>query len=125
MINRSSPSSENRRDLKRSFRWTFNVGEGLRSALHLLGSRQRLLLLWLVTERGAVGLCDLLLAGAIYFLFLLLQGASLAHHRWWTPKTTLSAALITAVLVALRAQTDLSSTQSVVRHMQNLYTELL
>jgi ABC-type multidrug transport system fused ATPase/permease subunit len=125
MISRSRAYSEDRSDLKRPFSWPFSIGEGFRSALRLLGSRQRLSLLWLIAERVAVGLCDLLLAGAMYLLFLLLQGASPAHHRWWTPKTTLSAALITAVLVVLRALIDLSSTRSVVRHMQNLYTELL
>jgi ABC-type multidrug transport system fused ATPase/permease subunit len=91
----------------------------------LLGSRRWFSLLWLIAERVAVGLCDLLLAGAMYLLFLLLQGASPAHHRWWTPKTTLSAALITSLLVALRALLDLCSTRSVVRQIQNLYTELL
>ena len=125
MISRSRASSEDRSDLKRLFSWPFNMGDGFRSALRLLGHRQRLSLLWLIAARVAVGLCDLLLAGAMYLLFLLLQGASPAQHRWWTPKTTLSAALITAALVGLRALTDLSSTRSVVRHMQNLYTEML
>jgi ABC-type multidrug transport system fused ATPase/permease subunit len=73
----------------------------------------------------AVGLCDLSLAGGMYLLFLLLQGALPAHHRWWTPRTTLSAALTTAALVVLRALIDLSSTRSVVRHIQILYTEIL
>lgn len=102
----------------------FNIGGG-RPALRLLGIRQRLSFLWLIAERVAVGLCDLLLACAMYFLFLLLQGTSPAHHRWWTPKTTLSAALITAALVVIRALMDISSARSVVRHMQNLYTDLL
>jgi len=81
--------------------------------------------MWLIVERVAVGFCDLLLAGAMYLLFLLLQGASPTHHRWWTPKTTLTAALVTAALVLLRTLMDLSSTHSVVGHIQNLYTEIL
>jgi len=125
MISRSRTSSEDWSDVQRPIHWPFNIGESLRSALRLLGSRQRLSLLWLTAERVAVGLCDLLLAGAMYFLFLLLQGASPAHHRWWTLKTTLSAALVAATLVVLRALTELSSTRSVVRHMQSLYTDML
>ena len=111
--------------MQRPIHWPFNIGGSLRSALRLLGSKQRISLLWLTAERVAVGLCDLLLAGAMYFLFLLLQGASPAHHHWWTPKTTLSAALVAATLVVLRALMELSSTRSVVRHMQNLYTDML
>jgi len=72
-----------------------------------------------------VGLCDLMLAGAMYFLLLLLQGAPLAHHHWWTPKTTLSAAIVTVSLVLLRVLLDLFSTRTVVGHIQGLYTDLL
>jgi ABC-type multidrug transport system fused ATPase/permease subunit len=61
----------------------------------------------------------------MYFLFMLLQGASPTHHGWWTPKTTLSAALVAAALVVFRALMELSSTRSVVRHMQTLYTDML
>ena len=125
MISRSRASSVDWSDVNRRFNWHFKIGNGFRSALRLLGSRQRLSLLSLMANRVAVGLCDLLLAGAMYFLFLLLQGASPAHHRWWTPKTTLSAALVAAAMAVLRALTDLSSTRSLVRHMQDLYTEIL
>jgi ABC-type multidrug transport system fused ATPase/permease subunit len=72
-----------------------------------------------------VGFCDLLLAGAMYLLFLLLQGASPAHHGWWTPKTTLSAAFVTSTLLLLRVLFDLLSTRSVVGHIQGLYTDIL
>jgi ABC-type multidrug transport system fused ATPase/permease subunit len=72
-----------------------------------------------------VGFCDLLLAAAMYLLFLLLQGVSPAHYRWWTPRTTLSAASATAALVVLRAVMDIASTRSVVGHIQTLYTEIL
>jgi ABC-type multidrug transport system fused ATPase/permease subunit len=125
MIRRSRASSEDLSDVQRPLSWPFNTDKSFRSALRLLGSRQRLSLLWLTAERVAVGLCDLLLAGAMYFLFLLLQGASPANHSWWTPKTTLSAALVAASLVMLRALMELSSTRSVIRHMQNLYTDML
>jgi ABC-type multidrug transport system fused ATPase/permease subunit len=72
-----------------------------------------------------VGVCDLLLAGAMYLLFLLLQGATPAHHGWWTPKSTLSAAFVTAFLILLRVALDLASTRSVVGHIQEIYTEIL
>lgn len=125
MISRSPGYSQDRPDVQPPFRWPFNIGERFRFAPRLLGSRQRLSLLWLIAERVAVGLCDLLLAGAMYFLFLLLQGATPTHHGSWTPKTTLSAALASAALVVLRALMELSSTRSVVRHMQLLYTDML
>jgi ABC-type bacteriocin/lantibiotic exporter with double-glycine peptidase domain len=73
----------------------------------------------------AVGICDLLLAGAMYLLFLLLQGRSPSHHFWWIPKTTLSAASITSGIVVLRAALDLLSTRSVVGQIQNLYRDFL
>jgi ABC-type multidrug transport system fused ATPase/permease subunit len=125
MANRSCACSEDLPDIERPFRLPFKFGEGFLSALRLVGNRQRLSFLWLMAERVAVGFCDLLLAYAMYILFLLLQGASPAHHRWWTPKTTLSAALIAATLIVLRALLDLSSTRSVVSHIQKLYTEIL
>jgi ABC-type multidrug transport system fused ATPase/permease subunit len=125
MTRRSCTRPEDLSDVKRRFSWPFKFGEGIRSALCLVGNKQRLSLLWLIAQRVAVGFCDLALAGAMYLLFLLLQGASPAHHRWWTPKTTLWAALVTAALVILRALMDLSSTRSVVGHIQDLYTEIL
>jgi hypothetical protein len=103
----------------------FRFGATLRPVLRLVGSQQRLSFLWLIGARAIVGFCDLLLAAAMYLLFLLLQGVSPAHYRWWTPGTTLSAALITATLVILRALMDLASTCSVVGHVQTLYEEIL
>jgi ABC-type multidrug transport system fused ATPase/permease subunit len=87
--------------------------------------RQRLLFAWLVVERVAVGVCDLLVAGAMYLLFLLLQGGSPSHHFWWTPKTTLVAALITAAMIVLRSAMDLWATRRVVGYVQNLYKDFL
>jgi ABC-type bacteriocin/lantibiotic exporter with double-glycine peptidase domain len=103
----------------------FSFGESLRLAFRLAGKRHRLSLAWLIVERIAVGVCDLLLAGAMYLLFLLLQGGSPSHHFWWTPQTTLSAALITSGLVVLRAALDLLSTRHVVGSIQVLYKDFL
>ena len=100
-------------------------GRRLRVALALVGKRQRLSFLLLIVERVLVGFCDLLLAGAMYVLFLSLQGASSVHHEWWIPKTTLSAASLTTALVLLRVLLDLASTRSVVGHIQELYTSIL
>lgn len=95
------------------------------TALGLLDIRQRTFLVLLTLERIAVGCCDLLMAAAMYLLFLLLQGRSPTHLMAWLPKTTLSAALLTATLVALRALTDFLSARSLLRHIQNLYTSFL
>ena len=103
----------------------FSFFKGVRSAIRLLGNRQRLSFAWLIAKRIAVGICDLLLAGAMYLLFLLLQGRSPSHHFWWIPKTILSAALITSGIVVFRATIDLFSTRSVVGQIQNLYRDFL
>ncbi len=121
MSNRSSVFPIRVPRIKRQFR----ALEGLRSAIRLLGRGQRLSFVWLIAERVAVGICDLLLAGMMYLLFLLLQGGSPSHHFWWIPKTTLTAALLTSGLVILRASMDLFSTRSVVGHIQNLYRDFL
>jgi ABC-type multidrug transport system fused ATPase/permease subunit len=96
-----------------------------RIAMRLLENRQRILFMLLTAERIAVGFCDLLVAAAMYLLFLLLQGRSPAHHVWWTPKTSLSAALITSILVVLRALMDVVSARSVFHQIQSLYTDFL
>jgi ABC-type multidrug transport system fused ATPase/permease subunit len=108
-------------DVKRPF----SFSEIFRLAFRLTQKRQRLLFAWLVVERVAVGVCDLLVAGAMYLLFLLLQGGSPSHHFWWTPKTTLAAALITAGIVVLRSAMDLLATLGVVGYIQNLYKDFL
>lgn len=94
-------------------------------ALRLLGVRQRLSFALLMIERVGVGLCDLAVAVAMYMLFLLLQGRSPSHHFWWLPKTTLSAAVITSILVALRVLMDLFSARAVVRQIFRLHKDLL
>ena len=101
------------------------AGGNLSVVMRLLGNRQRIALVLLTLERIAVGFCDLAVAGAMYLLFLLLQDRSPAHHLWWLPKTTLSVAVITSILVVLRAFMDLFSARSVICQIQKLYTDLL
>ena len=112
-------------DGERSVGWRPTIGERLKLALSLVGKQERLTFPLLIAERVIVGFCDLLLAGAMYLLFLLLQGASPVHHGWWTPKSTLSAAFLTATLLLLRVLLDLASTRSVVGHIQKIYTDIL
>lgn len=97
----------------------------LATAIGLLDYRQRSLLVVLTLERIAVGCCDLLMAAAMYLLFLLLQERSPTHLLLWLPKTALSAALLTAALVALRGLADLVSARSLFQHVQNIYTAFL
>ena len=85
-----------------------SVGGNLGVATKLLGNRQGIALVLVTVERIAVGFCDLAVAAAMYLLFLLLQGRLPTQHFWWIPKTTLSAAVITSILVVLRALMDLS-----------------
>ncbi len=118
---RSAPFPVAVGDVKRSF----SFSEIFRLAFRLMQRRQRFLFAWLVVERVAVGACDLLVAGAMYVLFLLLQGGSPSHHFWWTPKSTLVAALITAGMVILRSALDLWATRRVVVYVQNLYKDFL
>ena len=96
-----------------------------RIAIGLLSFRQRILLAWLTAGRIAVGICDLLLATAMYLLFLLLQGRTPTHHFWWMPTSILTAVLLTSVLVVLRALIDIVSSQFVFRQIQNLYMDFL
>jgi ABC-type multidrug transport system fused ATPase/permease subunit len=100
-------------------------GRKLRVAGGVLRVRQRIVFVWLTAARIAVGLCDLSVAAAMYLLFLLLQGRPSPHNFTWLPKTTLSVAALTALLVALRAFTDIYSARSAFREIQNLYKDLL
>jgi len=101
------------------------IGASFRTAIGLLQNRQRLVLVLLTLGRIAVGFCDLLVAAAMYLLFLLLQGRTTLHHILWTPKTVLSAAVTTMVLVALRGLTDLISSHFTFRQIQDLHTAFL
>ena len=100
-------------------------GGNLGVAMRLLGSRQRIALVLITVERIAVGFCDLAVAAAMYLLFLLLQGRAPAHQPSWIPKTTLSIAVITSILVILRTLMDLLSARAVIHQIQKLCTDLL
>ncbi len=100
-------------------------GEGLLAAYRLLGSAERISFVCLTIGRIVVGFCDLLLAAAMYLVFLLLQGGSPAHHLSWMPRTTLAAALTASALVVLRSFLDVLSMRAVVGYIQNLYTEFI
>lgn len=95
----------------------------LGTAVHLLQPRERVTMVLLVAMRISMGLCDLLLAAAMYILFILIQGGSPLARGWWTPQTVLSAALITVVLILVRIAIDLGSTAFVVRFTQALYAD--
>ena len=107
------------------FEGTARAGGSLRIVTGLLGNRQRLMVVLMTLGKIVVGFCDLAVAAAMYLLFLLLQGRSAPHHPWWTPTTVLSAAVITVALVALRGLTDLISSRSTFRQIQNLHAALL
>jgi ABC-type multidrug transport system fused ATPase/permease subunit len=98
---------------------------GIRVSIGLLGNRQRVMLLLLTAGRIAVGFCDLSVAAAMYWLFLLLQGRPPGHHLGWTPKTVLSAALVTTILVVLRGLTDIATARAAFRQIQHLHTDFL
>ncbi|MEI9979828.1 MAG: ABC transporter ATP-binding protein [Edaphobacter sp.] len=100
-------------------------GKYLWLAYHQASSGERFRLVWLTALRIIVGLCDLLLAAAMYVLFVLLQGRTSAHHFWWIPRTTLAAALATSAIVILRSLLEIVSIQSVVEYIQSFYTNLL
>jgi ABC-type multidrug transport system fused ATPase/permease subunit len=97
----------------------------IRVSIGLLGNRQRVMLLLLTAGRIAVGFCDLSVAAAMYWLFLLLQGRPPGHHLWWTPKTVLSAALVTTILVVLRGLMDIATARAAFRQIQHLQTDFL
>lgn len=101
------------------------IGGNLRVAIRLLGNRQRTAFVLVTLARVAVGLCDLAVAAAMYVLFLFLQDRPPAHHMPLIPKTAFSAAVITSILVVIRALMDLFSARSVIRQIQKFYTDLL
>ncbi len=95
----------------------------LRSPLHLLRPAQRVRVLSLVLERVTLGVCDLLLAGAMYLLFVQLQGGAPQHLRTLLPASTLATTYWTIALVIARLVLDLSAAHGVTRFTQNLYAE--
>jgi len=109
----------------RGLRGTGDWGHYLWLAYRQASSGERLRLIWLTGLRIIVGLCDLLLAAAMYALFVLLQGHTSAHHFWWLPRSTLAAALAALAIVAFRSALEIISIQSVVQYIQGFYTNLL
>ncbi len=100
-------------------------GHRLRLALSLLGSTERSRLAALVVLRAGVGLCDLLLAGAMYLVFVRLQGSAPRQSFPWMPRTTVSAASVTAILVVLRSVADVATTRAVTMHVQTIGNRFL
>jgi ABC-type multidrug transport system fused ATPase/permease subunit len=98
---------------------------GWRIAVGLLRTRKKIQLCFLCLGRIAVGLTDLLVAAAMYLLFLLLQGRAPAHTWSWLPTTILSVAIVTSVLVVVRAVVDIYSSRLVFDSIQGLYNEFL
>lgn len=95
------------------------------AAFRLLSLRARLDLVLLTAGRTAVGLCDLLVAAAMYLLFLVLQGRSPAPHLLGRPQTILSLGIVTAMLVVARTIMDSSTALLALRRIHSLQSELL
>jgi ABC-type multidrug transport system fused ATPase/permease subunit len=94
-------------------------------AFRLVDRVRYIRLVWLMFARVAVGVCDLLLAAALYVLFLRLQGSFSLSHSWSTPETILATVELTAILVVIRALLDVLSTWFASRQIQSLYQDLL
>jgi ABC-type bacteriocin/lantibiotic exporter with double-glycine peptidase domain len=95
------------------------------AALRLLSLRTGLALVLLTTGRITVGLCDLLVAAAMYLLFVVLQGRATPPHLLGRPQTILSLGIITAILVVARTIMDTSTALLALRRIHSLQTELL
>ena len=96
-----------------------------RVAARLLSARQRLLFVLLTVTRVAVGLCDIAVAAATYWLFQLLELQSPPHRFAWIPHTVLGAALLGSILVVVRAAMDMASSRSVFHWIQRLHGDFL
>jgi ABC-type multidrug transport system fused ATPase/permease subunit len=94
-------------------------------AVGLLNPRTRLVFALLTGGRILVGMCDLLVAAAMYLLFLLLQGHATTVRFRGNPPTILSVGLITAALVIARTGMDLATARLAFRQIQNLGSNLL
>jgi ABC-type multidrug transport system fused ATPase/permease subunit len=98
---------------------------GLGPAFRLLNCRQLICLGWLILERIAVGCCDLLLAAALYMLFLRLQGSFPTNSLRLLPASILSIAAATSALVVVRTLLDTLSTRFASRQIQALHKDFL
>jgi ABC-type multidrug transport system fused ATPase/permease subunit len=94
-------------------------------AADLLTSRQRIFLYISTAARIFVGLCDLALAASMYLLFLLLLQHTPQHKFWWMPSSALNAAMLTAVVVLIRAFADIAASRIALRQTQILYNNFL
>jgi ABC-type multidrug transport system fused ATPase/permease subunit len=96
----------------------------------LIDARHRLILLVLTVTRVAIGLSEILIAGLMYLLFLILQGKPVAldAHAWyarWVPVTVISSVLATLVVVCLRLVAELISGFYLARCKESIYKSLL
>jgi ABC-type multidrug transport system fused ATPase/permease subunit len=96
-----------------------------RVAASLLSGRQRLVFLLLTAARAAVGLLDISVAAAMYWLFRLLQERAPAAPLPWIPRTIFAAALLASILVIIRAAVDMVSSRSAFGWIQRLHMDLL
>jgi ABC-type multidrug transport system fused ATPase/permease subunit len=96
-----------------------------RRAVNLLTMGQHTLLLISTGARIFVGFCDLALAASMYLLFLLMQQRAPQHHLWWMPNSALNAAMLTAILVAVRAIADMTAARFTFRQIQLIYSNFL
>lgn len=94
-------------------------------ALRLIDLRTRVALVLLTAGRVAVGLSDLLVAAAMYLLFVVLEGHASPLHLRGRPLTVLSLSLTTAALVILRAVMDSATALLALRRIHSLQTDLL
>ncbi len=96
----------------------------------LIDRRRRLVLLVLAVMRIGIGLSEIMIAGLMYLLFLILQAkpVPLAPHAWWTrfvPVTVFSSVLATLVVVCLRVVAELVSGYYLARCKESIYKALL
>ncbi len=86
-----------------------SVGTKWRRIVRLLDVRKRVVFAMLTGARIGVGFCDLALAAAMYLLFMLLQNGAPPTHSGWAPKTALTATLLAAIVLVIRALADILS----------------
>lgn len=96
-----------------------------RVAAGLLSTRQRLVFGLATAARITVGLCDIAVAAATYWLFQLLQQRGAVRAHAWLPHTVFEAALLTSILVVVRAAADIASSRAVFGWIQDLHRDLL
>jgi ABC-type multidrug transport system fused ATPase/permease subunit len=96
-----------------------------RRAANLLTIDQRVLLLVATIGRMFVGFCDLALAASMYLLFLIIQQRAAQHHLWWIPDSALNASILTAILVVIRALSDMATSRFTFRQIQSIYGAFL